>query len=87
MKICDEDLPESGNSMSNCDGSIDDGMEADLKNGMRSSHAGWDFYGLVWFEDGKFYEMVKQYRAHVATHCADTLEELMESVNSEFGYR
>jgi len=85
MKTCNEELPESDNSMSNADGVIDDGMESDLKNGMRSFHAGWNFFGLVWFEDGKFYEMVKSYRSHVATHCADTLEELMQSVNAEFG--
>jgi len=86
MKACNEELPKSSNTMSNFDLSIDDGMENDLKNGMRSEHCGWNFYGLVWFEDGKFHEMVKQYRHHVATISADSLPELMESVNSQFGY-
>ncbi len=85
MKICDKTLPKSNYSMSNFDHSIDEGMEEDLRNGMRSYHAGWNFFGLVWFESGQFHEMVKQYRHHIATHSADSLRELMVDVNASFG--
>lgn len=85
MKVCDESLPKSEHTMSNFDHVIDDGMEEDLRNGMRSEHAAWEFYGLVWFEDGKFYEMVKRYQSHVATYSAKTLEKLMRKVNANHG--
>jgi len=82
---CDFSLPQSEHSMSNCDGAIDAGMENDLRNGMRSSHAGWNFWGDVWFDDGQFHEAVRQYHSHVTTISADSLRELMDDVNSEYG--
>lgn len=86
MKTCDQSLPKSEHGMSNCYLTIDEGMEKDLRNGMRSEHCAWHFYGLVWFEDNQFHEEVKQYHRHIATRSADILKELMELVNSEFGY-
>ncbi len=85
MKDC-PNLPESEFSMSNCFQTIDDGMEDDLRNGMRSAHAGWHFHGEVWFEDGQFHEAVRQYHNHVDTKSADSLEELMNDVNDAYGF-
>src|SRR2546423_8251805 len=82
------DLPVSENSMSNFDHQIDDGMEADLRGGMCSSHAAWDFHGTVWYDPdrGRFCELVHRYRAPVGVYAAPTLKELMAEVNDEWGW-
>lgn len=72
--------------MSNFDHSIDDGMEQDLRNGMRGSHEAWNFYANVWFEDGRFFSQVNRYGGHVDTIAADSLEDLMEKTNEQYGY-
>ena len=48
-------------------------------------HPAWDHWGFVWFQDGKFYEMVRQYHVHVATISGDSLEKVIEEVNDRFG--
>ena len=85
MKDCNVDLPESEYGMSNAFHTIDEGMEADLRNGMQSTHAGWNFHGQVWFEDDQFHEAVRQYHVHVDTISADSLPELMSEVNAVYG--
>ena len=80
------DLPESDHGMSNLDQSIDAGLEADLKNGMIGIHAAWNFNGRVWFEDGMFHEDVWRYRSYSATFSAETLRDLMNTVNDQYGY-
>ena len=85
MNACELALPESDNNMSNFDHSIGEGMAEDLRNGMRSEHCAWGFYGLVWFDDGMFHEQVLQSQLHVATISAPTLRELMDEVNSQYG--
>ena len=85
-KDCDKTLTESEFSMSNFDHTIDKGMDEDLRNGMRSIHAGWNFHGDVWFESGQFHEAVRQYHAHVDTVSANSLTELMQDINERYGF-
>lgn len=72
--------------MSNFDGRIDDGMKNALMDGEMGVHSAWNFYGSVYYQDGKFVEEVRVYGTLVDTVEADTLEELMETVNSKYGY-
>ncbi len=80
------ELPVIEECMTNFDGSIDEGMDDKLRKGeCISEHCAWNFHGDVWFQDGKFREQVWQYHEPVAEFEADTLEELMQEVNEEFG--
>lgn len=74
--------------MSNCFHDIDAGFaEALLARPAQvlGRHAGWNFNGKVWFENGLFHEQVWCYRQPVKEISAPTLEELMTAVNDEFG--
>lgn len=80
------DLTEIEFSMSNFDHEIDDGMAEALKaGGVFGRHHAWNFNGMVWFANEKFHEEVWVHNSPVTTVSADTLEELMQEVNSEFG--
>jgi hypothetical protein len=72
--------------MSNCDNSIDEGLDEALRSGnVFGRHAGWNFNGLVYFEDGLFREEVYRYGSLRKVVSAPTLRELMDEVNSQFG--
>lgn len=80
------ELTEIELGMTNFDHSIDDGFEDALRaGGVFGRHAAWNFNGKVWFADGRFHEEVWQYHSPVGVRSADTLRELMETVNDEFG--
>ena len=75
--------------MSNFDGMVDNGMAEALivePGQVFGRHHGWDFTGRVYFHDGKFHEQVWVYGSPRETISADTLEELMQEVNSKYGY-
>lgn len=78
----------SDHGMSNFDQSVDDGLEADLRAGMRARHSAWNFNGQVWYDGTAdvFREEVSVYHVVRAEHSAATLEELMRVVNDEFGW-
>ena len=77
----------TGRGMSNFDHTVDEGMEDDLRAGMRGTHAAWNFHGEVWYDPDEqvFREEIRQYQAVQGTRSAATLEELMQVVNDEFG--
>jgi hypothetical protein len=81
-------LPESGHEMSNFDHSADDGLEADLRAGMRAAHQAWNFNGMVWYDEkaGLFYEAVRVYGVVEAVIGRPSLDELMRDVNDQFGW-
>lgn len=84
--------PEGWNAtrftMSNFDHQIDEGMEEALRTDSAFGfHAGWEFCGLVWFQDGRFHEQVFRHHCHVATYSADNLRDLMEVVNNAWGWQ
>jgi len=73
--------------MTNLDHSVDAGVAGRLRDGGHwSCHDGWNFNGIVWFADGRWYERVSRYRRPQGTYSAETLEELMKVVNDEFGW-
>lgn len=74
--------------MTNFDYSIDKGFEdAIMGKECFGRHAGWDFNGKVYYKDEQFHEDVWQYHLYAETKSAYTLEELMEIVNKEYGYK
>ena len=73
--------------MSNFDGVIDNGFEdAIVGKETFGTHSAWNFNGVVYCRDGKFYEDVWRYCSFVETIFADTLEDLMNEVNDKFGW-
>lgn len=74
--------------MSNFDGSIDEGLSEALQaepDEVFGRHAGWNFNGKVWFQDGKFHEEVWVFGSLQQVISADTLSDLMEEVCAEYG--
>ena len=83
-----QDFDEISLGMSNFDHTIDDGFEKALReNKVFGRHSGYEFNGMVWYNDKRFHEEVWRYCAYVETISADTLEELMEKVNDKWGYK
>ena len=65
--------------------------EKSLQEKLRSgkyygSYAACNFYGLVWFEDEKFFCHIKRHYCHVETISADTLEEIMTTASEKYEY-
>lgn len=76
-------------SMSNFDHEIDDGFEKALKekpNKVCGTHAGWDFYGKVFYDGEQFCEEVWVYGSVIETIKANNLEDLMSAVNDKYGW-
>jgi hypothetical protein len=83
-----EFLGVPGLGMSNLSG-IDDGLDEKLKSGpYYAQHSAWDFCGYIWWDRIMlcFMEEIWQYGNHVDTKSADTLQDMMHLVNSEYGY-
>lgn len=75
--------------MSNFDHVIDDGMEEQLRaqpGKVYSRHAAWNFNAKVWFEDGQFHSEIWVYCSPRETLHAETLRELMQVANDEYGH-
>jgi len=74
--------------MSNFDHAIDAGFEDALRaapNKAWGRHAGWNFNAKVWFDGEQFVSEPWHYHSPQERHHADTLRDLMESVNEEWG--
>jgi len=75
-------------SMSNCDHTIDNGMEDVLRSQpVAGSHFAWDFCGTVWFDGENFVEEVFRFHVPVEILKAPSLRELMTAVNDKYGYK
>jgi len=75
--------------MSNFDCEIEDGFEEALRkepNKVFGRHAGWNFNGLVHFDGEQFVERVHVYGSMQEEIKADTLKDLMDEVNNEYGW-
>ena len=72
--------------MSNFDGQIvQETTDAIKGQELFSRYAGWNFNGKVWFENEKWNCEVWRYGSWSQTFNADTLEEIMSDVCSEYG--
>jgi hypothetical protein len=80
--------PESGHGMRNLNREIDDGLEADLRAGMRGYHYAWNFCGLLWYDahEGRFYEAAFCYHVIAAVVGAADLATLMHEASEMFGW-
>ncbi len=73
--------------ISNYDGAIDELVAEQLREGGRfARHAAWNFNGLVWFEQGRWHEVVCVYGQRRATYSDDTLDGLRRTANDNFGW-
>jgi len=73
--------------ISNFDHEIPGGLEDVLREQeVYAVHCGWNFNGKVWWDGTQFVEDVWHYRQDVATYRANSLRELIELVNSEWGW-
>jgi hypothetical protein len=89
VSVIPDDWREIDPHMSNFDHEIDEGMEEGLKEPKTySEHCAWDFHGKVWYDadEGVFKEEVWRYKEPVAVMSAPTLQELMTTVNDEWGW-
>jgi len=78
-----------GVGMCNLDQSIEPKIKDKLIAGeglIFCEHTAWNFWGAVWFKDNKFHEEIMIYKSVRKIVSCDSLEELMEEVNDEFGY-
>lgn len=82
-----EGLEETEFNYSNFDHEMPSQADKVLRDGKHyMEHHAWDHCGMIWFADGKFHERVMRYRAHVATISADSLREVIDQVNDEYGH-
>lgn len=82
-------MQHGGFDMSNFDHEIDEGMQKHLMSneGLEyCNHCAMDFCGYVYYQDGVFIEDVFRYGAHIDTITANSLDDLMEKVNNEYGW-
>jgi len=56
------------------------------QNGKRACYPAWDFWGEVWWDDGKWHCEVWVYRTARETITSDTIPELMRRVSDKYGY-
>jgi len=83
-----EGMLELDCGMSNFDHSIDDGFESALRaepSKVFGRHAGWNFNAKVWFDGSAFCSEVWVYHSIAGTRKAETLRELMDLHNEEWG--
>lgn len=81
------DRPRTARAMSNCDRSIDPGMERDLRAGQVGAYYGWNFCcDYVWFDSGCFLAAVFRYGQLREVKSADSLEDLMREVSESYGW-
>lgn len=78
---------EEDHVMSNFDHTINEEIAAQLKESpIYAGYSGWNFHGKVWFQDGQYHCEVRTYGSYNETHSDESLEEIMTSVSSEYGY-
>lgn len=82
-----EDYTEISLGMSNFDHEVDEGFAEALRAGkVFGRHSAWEFNGLVWWDGAQYWEAVYRYHDWRATYATDSLEELMQWVNDDWGW-
>jgi hypothetical protein len=84
----ERDFEWTAKGMSNFDHTADEGFEDDLRAGLRGLHSAWNFNGQVWYDPDAdlFREEIWIYNSLAAERSAGTLDDLMRTVNDEFGW-
>lgn len=73
--------------MTNLDRSIDTAVAQRARaEQLVVQHAAAGFVGWVWWQDGRWHEFVQVHRVDRGSYSAGTLEELMKTVNDEYGW-
>lgn len=73
--------------MTNEDHSVDQDVAEKLRaGGLFAQHSAWNCVGWVWWNDGRWHELVQVHGQARGSYSADTLEELMKTVNDEYGW-
>jgi len=88
-EINTKELPETSELCTNFDRYIDTSVAAQLKDNpgkMVAGYPGWDFNALVYFLDDKYHAEVKVFGRVRGVISEDSVEELMDSVSSQYGY-
>jgi hypothetical protein len=81
-----DDLKEADFYYSNFDHQMPDDAEAMLREGkLWMEHTALNFWGAIWFQDGKFHEDIFRRRTHLETVTQPTLPDLIKEVNSRYG--
>jgi hypothetical protein len=78
-----------GVGMTNFDHSIAPGLADSLRDRageVFSEYTGWNFYAMVWFSNDLFRAEVWRYGSPREVITGSTLEEIMDSVSSEYGW-
>ena len=76
-----------GKVMINFDHSIDKEVAKQLKNPMTyAEYLGWNFHGIVWYENESYHCMVKMHGSHVDTISSENLSEIMNEASFKYGY-
>lgn len=57
----------------------------DNPNGIHAQHAAWNFCGYIWFDGENFIEEIWQYRQLIETRANEDINELISSINAEYG--
>jgi hypothetical protein len=80
---------ELGESVfSNIDHELDDNLVGELEKGhCFARHAAWNFNGSIWFDvaTGTWYEDVWVYQAKVEQFTGDTIMDVIQQANAEYG--
>lgn len=84
--IVPEDALEIDQGMSNFDLSIDEGCAEKLQSGnFFTRHTAWNFNAKVIWREGKFHSEVWCYGSIAGNYQADTLEDLMQIHDEQYG--
>lgn len=75
-------------SVSNFDGAVPEELADRLKAGpneVYANHYARDFYGVIYYDGRQFVEEVQQYGRVIDVLNGDTLAEVVESANDQYG--
>jgi hypothetical protein len=67
---------------------VDPGLEDFLRSNPNRAahHFGWNFHGILFFQDGAFVEVVQEYRVITRVVKGGSLHEVIQTVNDVFGW-
>ncbi len=87
MKTPPTKIENLGHVYSNFDHELDEEIAARLANedGTAAEHSAWEFHGDIWREGERWFNLIMCHHCHVATIEADTLRDVIDQANAEFG--